>query len=121
MDVRQHAVVHLRRTGAKGRARDSACARARARVCEDVQEAPHQHPAARVPGVGPTHDHGVVHLLDDRDEVVTLQLREGGRDGVIGGGEEEEEGGREHEKDDRKEENGGKWRKNGGSVFTDPI
>lgn len=50
-------------------------------VCEDAQEAPHQHPAARVAGVGPTHDHGVVHLLDDRDEVVTLQLREGGRDG----------------------------------------
>lgn len=37
---------------------------------------PHQHPAAGAPSVGPTHNHGVVHLLDDGDEVITLQLRE---------------------------------------------
>lgn len=50
-------------------------------VCEHVQAVPHQHPAARVPSVGPTHDHAVVHLLDDRDEIITLQLREREREG----------------------------------------
>lgn len=36
----------------------------------------HQHPAPGAPSVGSTHDHGVVHLLDDGDEIITLQLRE---------------------------------------------
>lgn len=58
---------------------------------EELQEVSHQHPAARVPSVGPTHDHGVIHLLNDRDEVVTLQLREGERKTVLAGGEGQEE------------------------------
>lgn len=56
-----------------------------------MREASDQHPAARVPSVGPAHDHGVVHLLDDRDEVITLQLKERGRRRVLSGGHEEEE------------------------------